>query len=68
MVPGTFLAADVIAAAPFDAPTLEGSTISVEVVDGGVVLNGSVNVIITDVQAVNGVIHAIDFVLLPPTP
>ncbi|MDF1523398.1 MAG: fasciclin domain-containing protein [Trueperaceae bacterium] len=66
VVPGTFLAADVIAAAPFDAPTLQGSTISVEVVDGGVVLNGTVNVIITDVKAVNGVIHAIDFVLLPP--
>jgi uncharacterized surface protein with fasciclin (FAS1) repeats len=68
VVPGTFLAADVIAAAPFDAPTLQGSPIAVEIVDGGVVLNGTVNVIITDVQAVNGVIHAIDFVLLPPTP
>ncbi len=66
VVPGTFLAADVIAASPFDAPTLQGSTIGVEIVDGGVVLNGSVNVIITDVKAVNGVIHAIDFVLLPP--
>lgn len=65
VVPGTFLAADVIAAAPFAAPTLEGSTIDVEIVDGGVVLNGTVNVIITDVKAVNGVIHAIDFVLLP---
>ena len=68
VVPGTFLAADVIAASPFDAPTLQGSTIGVEIVDGGVVLNGNVNVIITDVKAVNGVIHAIDFVLLPPTP
>ena len=68
VVPGTFLAADVIAAAPFDAPTLQGSPIGVAVVDGGVVLNGSVDVIITDVKAVNGVIHAIDFVLLPPTP
>lgn len=67
VVPGTFLAADVVAAAPFDAPTLQGSTIGVTVA-GGVVLNGSVNVIITDVKAVNGVIHAIDFVLLPPTP
>ncbi len=67
VVPGTFLAADVVAAAPFDAPTLQGSTIAVTV-DGGVVLNGSVNVIVTDVKAVNGVIHAIDFVLLPPTP
>ena len=68
VVPGTFLAADVIAASPFFAPTLQGSTISVEIVDNGVVLNGTVNVRITDVKAVNGVIHAIDFVLLPPTP
>ena len=65
VVPGTFLAADVVAAAPFAAPTLQGTTIDVTVVDGGVVLNGTVNVIITDVKAVNGVIHAIDFVLLP---
>lgn len=65
VVPGTFLAADVVAAAPFAAPTLQGATIDVTVVDGGVVLNGTVNVIITDVKAVNGVIHAIDFVLLP---
>jgi len=69
VVPGTFLAADVIAAAPFDAPTLlAGSTIGVEVVDGGVVLNGSINVIITDIVAANGVVHVIDYVLLPPTP
>jgi len=65
VVPGTFLAADVVAAAPFAAPTLQGSAIDVTVVDGGVVLNGTVNVIITDVKAVNGVIHVIDFVLLP---
>jgi transforming growth factor-beta-induced protein len=65
VVPGTFLAADVVAAAPFPAPTLQGGTIAVTVVDGGVVLNGEVNVIITDVKAVNGVIHVIDFVLLP---
>ena len=69
VVPGSFLAADVIAAAPFDAPTLlDGATIGVEVVDGGVVLNGDVNVVITDIQAANGVIHVIDYVLLPPAP
>lgn len=68
VVPGTFLAADVIAAAPFDAPTLlDGASIGVEVVGDGVVLDGSVNVTITDVKAVNGVIHVIDHVLLPPT-
>lgn len=35
------------------------------VVDGGVVINGSVNVVATDVYATNGVIHVIDAVLVP---
>jgi transforming growth factor-beta-induced protein len=66
VVPGTFLAADVIDAAPFDAPTLlEGETIDVAVVEGGVVLNGTVNVVATDIVASNGVIHVIDYVLTP---
>jgi uncharacterized surface protein with fasciclin (FAS1) repeats len=47
--------------------TVLGPTISVEVVDGGVVLNGSVNVTVTDVFTANGVVHVIDAVLLPPT-
>lgn len=68
VVPGAFFAADVIAAAPFDAPTLlPGATIAIEV-DGGVVLNDSVNVTATDIAAANGVIHVIDYVLLPPSP
>ncbi len=33
--------------------------------DGGVSLNGDVNVIATDVQGTNGVVHAIDKVLVP---
>ncbi len=47
-------------------PTLkEGSDINI-VADGmGVKLNGSSNVIVTDVQGANGVIHAIDAVILP---
>jgi transforming growth factor-beta-induced protein len=49
------------------ATTLLGEDITIEVVDGGVVLNGSVNVVQTDIQAANGVIHVIDFVLLPPS-
>ena len=34
-------------------------------ISSGVVINGSTNVILTDVQGTNGVIHAIDKVLLP---
>jgi uncharacterized surface protein with fasciclin (FAS1) repeats len=67
VAPGVFLAADVVAAAPIDAlPTLlDGSTLSVEVVDGAVVINGSSTVVQADVVASNGVIHVIDTVLLP---
>ncbi len=46
--------------------TLQGSDISIEVTEDGVVLNGSVNVVTPDVFAENGVIHVIDGVLLPP--
>ena len=61
-------AATVIATAPGSVTTFEGSDITYAVVGGGVVLNGTVNVVITDILATNGIIHAIDFVLLPPTP
>ncbi len=45
-------------------PTLQGTNISVNV-GKGVVLNGNTNVIIADVQGSNGVVHAIDKVLIP---
>lgn len=47
-------------------PTLNTSS-SISIVAGsmGVELNGSSNVVATDVQAANGVIHVIDAVLLP---
>ena len=43
--------------------TLNGETITVEVTNSGVVLNGTVNIIQTDIEASNGVIHVIDGVL-----
>ncbi len=49
------------------APTLQGENISISVVDGSVFLNETVQVIITDIKASNGVIHVIDAVLLPPS-
>jgi transforming growth factor-beta-induced protein len=45
-------------------PTLQGSDINVNVAKG-VVLNENTNVIIADVQGSNGVVHAIDKVLIP---
>ncbi len=46
--------------------TLQGEDVTVAVTDG-VVLNDSVNVVIADVPASNGVIHAIDGVIVPPS-
>ena len=63
VVPGQFLAADVVGLNQIG--TVQGSPISIEVTDSGVVLNGSVSIVLTDIQASNGVIHVIDAVLLP---
>ncbi len=65
VVSGKVLAADVVGLD--SATTVEGSDVAITVVDGGVVLNGSANVVTTDVEASNGVIHVIDAVILPPT-
>jgi transforming growth factor-beta-induced protein len=48
-----------------NVPTAQGSNISVSV-GSGVMLNGNTDVIVADVQGSNGVIHAINKVLLPP--
>jgi uncharacterized surface protein with fasciclin (FAS1) repeats len=50
------------------ATTVQGTDVSIEVRDGAVFLNGNIQVITTDIQASNGVIHVIDGVLLPPAP
>ncbi|MFN8377319.1 MAG: fasciclin domain-containing protein [Anaerolineae bacterium] len=65
VVPGAFKAADVVALSQIG--TVQGSPISIEVTDEGVILNGSSKVLITDIEASNGVIHVIDSVLLPPS-
>jgi len=64
VVPGQFLASDVIDAAPFTVETLNGDTLSIEVIEGTVFVNGAA-VTLPNVIASNGVIHAIDAVLLP---
>jgi transforming growth factor-beta-induced protein len=48
-------------------PSLNGANIEIVVDDMGVTLNGTANVIAVDVQGTNGVIHAIDQVILPPS-
>ncbi len=63
VVSGAVYAADVTAG---DVPTVEGSTISIDVANG-VVLNGAATVTTADVEASNGVIHVIDTVIVPPS-
>jgi branched-chain amino acid transport system substrate-binding protein len=63
VVEGEVLAADVVEADSVE--TVEGGVITIEASDDGVVLNGTVNVIETDIMASNGVIHVIDAVLMP---
>ena len=65
VVEGAVLAETVVALG--SATTIQGEDVTIEVVEGGVVLNGSVKVTATDVMASNGVIHVIDAVLLPPS-
>jgi len=47
------------------AETLSGKSVSITVVDGTVKINDA-NVIATDIEASNGIIHVIDSVLIPP--
>ena len=46
--------------------TVQGEDVVVGLTDG-VTLNETVNVVIADVDASNGVIHAIDGVIVPPS-
>ena len=64
VVSGKVMAADVVGLT--NAPTILGKDITITVKDGNVYLNDTIQVIITDIEASNGVIHVIDAVLLPP--
>ncbi len=67
VVPGKVMAADVVGLDGEMVDTaLEGKQLMISVKDGKVYLNETVEVIITDVETSNGVIHVIDAVLLPP--
>ncbi len=64
VVSGNVMASDVVGLT--SAPTVLGKDVTVTVKDGNVYLNDNVQVIITDIQTSNGVIHVLDAVLLPP--
>ena len=63
VVPGKVMAADVTDG--LTAETLQGSTVTFTVADGSVKINDA-NIVTTDIEASNGVIHVIDAVILPP--
>jgi transforming growth factor-beta-induced protein len=63
VVSGKVMAADVVALA--SATTVLGKDVAIKV-EGDKVMINDAQVIITDIEASNGVIHVIDAVLLPP--
>jgi uncharacterized surface protein with fasciclin (FAS1) repeats len=65
VVAGEVDAATAISLDGQSAATVNGAEIAISVVDGNVMINDA-TVIIADVPASNGIIHAIDTVLLPP--
>jgi transforming growth factor-beta-induced protein len=62
VVPGKVMAADVVELS--SANTASGEAVTISVIDGEVMINDA-KVIITDIEASNGVIHVIDSVLIP---
>lgn len=63
VVAGKVMAADVVELS--EAETVQGSPVQIRVADGKVFINDA-EVIITDIETSNGVIHVIDSVILPP--
>ena len=66
VVPGKVPASSVVQLDGTKVQTVNGASVAVKVAGGKVVLNESVNVTATDIEASNGIIHVIDTVLLPP--
>ncbi len=62
VVPGKVLAEDVVTLSSAD--TVQGQSVDITVKDGMVFVDGA-QVVLTDVNASNGVIHVIDTVILP---
>ena len=62
VVPGKVMAKDVVKLT--EAKTVEGKSVKIVVKDGKVTVDGA-NVVKTDIETSNGVIHVIDTVILP---
>ena len=62
VVAGKVMAADVVTIT--EATSLEGDTIAITVSDAGVMVDAA-SVVVTDIEASNGVIHVINAVILP---
>ncbi len=66
VIPGKVMAADVVTLDGKSADTaLADNALNITVRDGKVFLNENVEVVITDIETTNGVIHVINAVLLP---
>lgn len=74
VVSGEVMAADLVKAikdndGSYTIPTVNGAELTATIVDGGVVLTdaagGTANVVATDIDASNGVVHLIDTVVMP---
>ena len=64
VVAGKVMAADVMTMDGQSVATVNGASLKISTTDG-VKLNGDTQVITTDIECTNGVIHVIDSVLLP---
>jgi uncharacterized surface protein with fasciclin (FAS1) repeats len=65
VVPGKVMSGDLVDG--MVVQTVNGESITINVTDAGVTINGSATVALADIETSNGVVHVIDTVLLPPT-
>jgi len=63
VVPGKVMSGDLVDGMVVE--TVNGGTITINVSDAGVTINGGATVAIADIETSNGVVHVIDAVLLP---
>lgn len=65
VIPSKAMAADVVKLSGKKVKTVEGSEVAIDAGSSGVKVNNA-NVVKTDIECANGVIHVIDSVILPP--